>query len=65
MDTEKEYKKSVDLWISQQEKNIDIIKCHIDYLKRDISLKQQQLKLNEDCLIHEVDFLNKYKKENE
>jgi len=61
MDSDKEYKKSTELWILNQQKNIDIILCNIEYLKKEIDLKTELLNISKKSLDHEIKFLNDYK----
>ncbi len=62
MDIDKEYKESQRLYILGQEKSIELLQNNIEYLKKEIQIKQELLKLDEMALKHETTFLDNYKK---
>jgi len=54
------HKHSVNLWIESQKKCIDALKINIDYLTKDIDIKNQQLKNALESIEHEQKFLDDY-----
>lgn len=63
MDSNIEYEKSISLWKLEQETLISTLELNIDYLEKEIILKQRTLQLHKDSLVHEKNFLSNYIKE--
>ena len=63
MSIDENYKKSVELWVEQQRKNIELIDFNNNQLFKEIEIKKEQLELSQKVLEHEVNFLNDYLKQ--
>lgn len=62
MDSKVEYEKSVSIWKLEQENLISTLEVNIDYLEKEIVLKNRQLQLHKEALEHEKQFLSNYLK---
>ena len=61
MDSDLEYKKSISLWKLEQETLISTLELNIEYMEKEIILKQRTLQLQKDSLLHETKFLANFK----
>lgn len=55
---DKDYIKSMELWIKEQNNLIDSMHANLDYLGKDIELKQSQISIIKEAIVHEVNYLN-------
>lgn len=62
MDIQEEYKKSRNIWVSEQQNLISILEINIPYLEKEIELKQISLQLAKEALAHEIQYLQNYLK---
>lgn len=63
MDIQEQHEISVKKWISEQENTISIIALNINYLTKEIELKQKALELYKESLKHEEKYLQDYLKQ--
>jgi hypothetical protein len=57
---DKQYKKSVDLWIESQELLIKELELKVDFTTQNIWLSQKVLQNASESLMHEIKQLNEY-----
>jgi len=57
---DKQYKKSVDLWIESQELLIKELELKIDFTMRNIVINQKTLENATESLMHEIKQLNEF-----
>jgi hypothetical protein len=57
---DKQYKKSVDLWIESQELIIKELELKVDFTTQNIWLSQKVLKNASESLMHEIKQLNEF-----
>jgi len=57
---DKQYKKSVDLWIESQELIIKELELKVDFTMRNIVINQKTLENATESLMHEIKQLNEF-----